>query len=125
MGVEIALECGSSWGATDQARYDAWAKNKNPVKDQVTSNSFKASGVPDGLDPVGVKIALEGGSSWGATDQARYDAWAQNKNPIQDQITGNSFSASGVPDGLDPVGVKITLEGGSSWRATDQARYDA
>ena len=34
----------------------------------------------DGLDPVGVKIALEGGSSWGATDQARYDAWAQNKS---------------------------------------------
>ena len=39
--------------------------------------NFGATGVPDGLDPIGVEIALEGGSSWGASDQARYDAWAQ------------------------------------------------
>ena len=81
--------------------------------------------MPDGLDPVGVKITLEGGSSWRATDQARYDAWANNNNPNKDSIASNTFTALGVPDGLDPVGVRIALDGGSSWGATDQARYDA
>ena len=46
------------------------------------NNNFGASGVPDGLDPEGVRIALEGGTSWGATDQARYDAWVQSNQPV-------------------------------------------
>jgi hypothetical protein len=37
------------------------------------SQYFEAAGVPDGLDPSGVKITLGGG--WGDTDQARYDDW--------------------------------------------------
>ena len=82
--------------------------------------NFGATGVTDGLNPIGVEIALEGGSSWGASDQARYDAWAQ-----QGQSTDYGLGAIGIPAGLDPVGVGIALEGGTSWGLTDQARYDA
>jgi len=53
--------------------------------------SFRlASGVPDGLDPEGVRVALEGGKRWGATDQARYDAWAAQ------QLSTRNTSDSGL-----------------------------
>ena len=56
-----------------------------------------AKSVPDGLDPEGVRIALEGGKHWGATDQARYDAWAaQQQSSVQAALGGEAgVEASG------------------------------
>lgn len=41
------------------------------------------AGVPNGLDPVGVKVAKRGGG-WGKKDQARYDAWLETQ--IDDEL---------------------------------------
>lgn len=38
-----------------------------------------ASGIPSGLDAAGVKIALQGGKHWGASDQKRYDEYMRKK----------------------------------------------
>ena len=91
------------------------------AQSRINKLQFGASGVPSGLDPTGVKIALQGGSSWGANDQKRYDAYMRNKGSARNSY---GINASGIPDGLDAAGVKAALQGGTSWGPNDQKRYD-
>ena len=58
------------------------------------------AGVPNGLDPRGVKIAQRG-KNWGAEDQKRYDAWAAQQNTagpseeIEELILGPGYDGWG------------------------------
>ena len=175
-GVRIALEGGKHWGATDQARYDAWAaQQQSSSYDEISTGALRQrlSSRPDDLLLLDVRPlassaadAIEGAvripwptiESGAALDQVRSLAagkdvhvicqsggWsAASSQFLEDQgievtnVAGgmnawssmkasavNNAAASGVPDGLDPEGVKIALEGGKHWGATDQARYDA
>ena len=123
-GVKIAMGGGKHWGPNDQRRYDEWARRNGKSSGNTRSASQSSSGVPRGLDPEGVKIAMGGGKHWGASDQKRYDEWARRNGKSSGNTSSSPKSSSGVPKGLDPEGVKIAMGGGKHWGANDQRRYD-
>jgi len=141
VGVRIALEGGKHWGASDQARYDAWARSRG--KSSPSPSSRGGNPWPSNLDPNLARQALQGGSSWGPNDQARYNALVRqrqqgNSRPAPSPSPrpaprpapsggGGSYGtrASNIPKGLDPNLVRQALGGGSSWGPNDQARYNA
>lgn len=57
-----------------------------------------AVGIPGGLDAAGVKVALQGGSSWGPNDQKRYDEYMRKKG-----IDGLKNDALVNPDRFGPL----------------------
>ena len=62
-----------------------------------------AVGIPGGLDAAGVKVALQGGSSWGPNDQKRYDEYMRKKG-----IDGLKNDALVNPDRFGPLAAQYT-----------------
>jgi len=77
---------------------------RNAAQDRINSlqnrNDYSnwAKGIPNGLDSAGVKIALQGGSSWGPNDQKRYDEYMRKKG-----VDGLANDALVDPDRFGPL----------------------
>ena len=67
------------------------------------SYGVSASGIPGGLDPAGVRAALQGGKHWGASDQARYDKYMRSKG-----VDALASDALVNPDRFGPLAAQYT-----------------
>ena len=137
-GVRIALEGGKHWGASDQARYDAWARSRGKSPSPSPSPSSRGGNPwPSGLDANLARQAMWGGKHWGSSDQARYNQLVAQRNrgnspsprpapsPSPRPAPSSSRGGNPWPSGLDANLARQALGGGKHWGSSDQQRYDA